>query len=196
MKYYNAMQDMIGNTPLVKINHMGIKQEVNLFAKLELYNPGGSVKDRAGLYMIKDAEHKGLLKPGSTIIEATAGNTGLGIAFAAMNKGYHVIFIVPMKFSEEKQTLMRAFGGEIINTPRESGMLGAIDKANELLKSIPNSLSMKQFENPNNPLAHYETTGPEIYHDLDGQVDYAVIGAGSGGTFTGILKYLKEKNPS
>lgn len=196
MKYYNAMQDMIGNTPLVKINHMGIKQGVNLFAKLELYNPSGSVKDRAGLYMIKDAERKGLLKPGSTIIEATAGNTGLGIAFAAMNKGYRVIFVVPMKFSEEKQTLMRAFGGEIINTPRESGMLGAIDKANELLKSIPNSLSMKQFENPNNPLAHYETTGPEIYHDLDGQVDYTVIGAGSGGTFTGVLKYLKEKNPS
>ncbi|MHC1772230.1 MAG: PLP-dependent cysteine synthase family protein [Flexilinea sp.] len=196
MKYYNTMQDLIGNTPLIKINHMGIKQEVNLFAKLELYNPGGSVKDRAGLYMIMDAERKGLLKPGSTIIEATAGNTGLGIAFAAMNKGYRVIFIVPMKFSEEKQTLMRAFGGEIINTPRQDGMLGAIAKMNDLLKSIPNSLALKQFENPNNPLAHYETTGPEIFRDLDGQIDYVVIGAGSGGTFTGVLKYLKEKNPA
>lgn len=195
MKYYNSMQDMIGNTPLVKLNNLGIPENVNLFAKLELYNPSGSVKDRIGKYMIADAEKKGLLKPGGTIIEGTAGNTGLGIAFAALNKGYRVIFVVPTKFSEEKQTLMRALGAEIINTPREDGMLGASAKAKELEKSIPGAVSLKQFENPADPLAHYETTGPEIYSALDGNIDYLVAGAGSGGTYSGIMRYMKEKNP-
>ena len=195
MKYFNSMQDMIGNTPLVKLNNLGIPENVNLFAKLELYNPSGSVKDRIGKYMIADAEKKGLLKPGGTIIEGTAGNTGLGIAFAALNKGYRVIFVVPTKFSEEKQTLMRALGAEIINTPREDGMLGASAKAKELEKNIPGAVSLKQFENPANPLAHYETTGPEIYSALDGNIDYLVAGAGSGGTYSGIMRYLKEKNP-
>lgn len=196
MKYYNSMQELIGNTPLVKLNYLGVKQEIQLFAKLELWNPSGSVKDRTGYYMIKDAEEKGLLKNGSTIIEATAGNTGLGIAMAALNKGYNVIFVVPEKFSEEKQILMKALGAEIVHTKREEGMLGAARVAEELKKEIPDAISLKQFENPSNPLAHYETTGKEIYTALDGKIDYVVAGAGSGGTYTGILKYLKEKNPN
>lgn len=195
MNYYNSMQDLIGNTPLVKLNHSGIKKGVNVFAKLELYNPSGSVKDRTGLYMVKDAENKGLLKKGGTIVEATAGNTGLGIAFAALNKGYRIIFVVPTKFSAEKQSLMKALGAEIVNTPREEGMLGAVRKAEEIKSTIPFSVSLQQFKNQSNPLAHYETTGKEIYQQLDGQIDYVVAGAGSGGTYTGILKYLKEKNP-
>lgn len=196
MKYYESMQELIGNTPLVKLTHLNLPEGVNIFAKLELYNPGGSVKDRAGKYMIEDAERRGLLKPGGTIIEGTAGNTGLGIAMAALNKGYRVIFVVPKKFSQEKQTLMRALGAEIVKTPREEGMLGATAKAEELKASIPGAVSLKQFENPANPLAHYETTGPEIYRDLDGEIDYLVAGAGSGGTYSGIVKYLKEQKPS
>ncbi len=193
--YYNSIHELIGNTPIIKLNNLGVKKDVEVYAKLELWNPGGSVKDRIGTYMIKDAEEKGLLKPGGTIIEATAGNTGLGIAVAALNKGYRVIFVVPTKFSVEKQTLMKALGAEIINTPREGGMLGAAKKAEELLKTIPDSVTLKQFENMSNPLAHYETTGPEIYSQLDGNIDYFVAGAGSGGTFTGIVKFLKEHNP-
>ena len=157
------MQSLIGKTPLVKLTHVGLPEGVNLFAKLELWNPSGSVKDRTGLYMVNDAIEKGLLKPGGTIVEATAGNTGLGIAFAALNRGIRVIFVVPTKF---------------------------------LLTQIPGSVSLRQFRNMANPLAHYETTGPEIYEDLDGQIDYVVAGAGSGGTFSGILKALKEKNPN
>jgi cysteine synthase A len=195
MSYYSSMKELIGNTPLVKLNNFDTPNGVNLFAKLELWNPSGSVKDRTGLYMVLDAENKGLLKPGGSIIEATAGNTGLGIAFAALGRGYRVIFIVPTKFSEEKQTLMRALGAEIINTPREYGILGAEKKAEELLSTIPGSVSLRQFRNQSNPLAHYETTGPEIYRDLGGKIDYLVAGAGSGGTFTGILRYLKEQNP-
>ncbi|MDF2505470.1 MULTISPECIES: cysteine synthase family protein [Clostridium] len=195
MKYIEDVRDLIGNTPIIKINTIRIKEGVNIFAKLETNNPGGSVKDRIGVYMIEDAEKKGLLKPGYTIIEATAGNTGIGVALGAINKGYNVIFVVPKKFSVEKQALMRALGAKIINTPREDGMLGAVAKAEELLKDTKNSISLRQFENATNPLAHYETTGPEIYRDLDGKIDYLVAGAGSGGTYTGVVKYLKEKNP-
>lgn len=195
MSYYESMQDLIGNTPLVALKHFGLPPEARLFAKLELHNPAGSVKDRIGKYMIADAEGKGLLKPGGTIVEATAGNTGLGIAFAALNRGYRIIFVVPTKFSQEKQTLMRALGAEILNTPREGGMLGAAEKAEELLHSIPGAISLEQFKNPHNPLAHYETTGPEIYRDLDGKIDYLVAGAGSGGTYAGVVRYLKEQNP-
>ncbi|NLU52590.1 MAG: cysteine synthase family protein [Clostridiaceae bacterium] len=194
MGYYESMQELIGKTPLVKLNHVGMPEGVQLFAKLELYNPAGSVKDRIGKYMIVDAEKKGILKAGGTIVEATAGNTGLGIAFSALNKGYRIIFVVPTKFSEEKQTLMRALGEEIINTPREGGMLGASAKAEELRASIPGAVSLDQFKNLANPLAHYETTGPEIYQDLDGKIDYIVSGAGSGGTFTGVVRYLIEQN--
>lgn len=195
MHYYKSMQELIGNTPLVKLSNMGIKNSLNVFAKLELYNPSGSVKDRTGIYMLRDAENKGTLKKGGTIVEATAGNTGLGIAFAALNRGYRIIFVVPTKFSAEKQTLMKALGAEIVNTPREYGMLGAVEKAEEIKSQIPDSISLEQFKNQSNPLAHYETTGKEIYNDLDGKIDYVVAGAGSGGTYTGILRYLKEKNP-
>lgn len=196
MALYQSTQEMIGNTPLVKLNHFDLPEGVNLYAKLELMNPSGSVKDRIGKYMLDQAERDGLIRPGGTIVEATAGNTGLGIAFAALNRGYRVIFVVPTKFSQEKQTLMRALGAEIINTPREGGMLGAEQRASQLRESIPGAISLEQFHNPANPLAHYETTGPEIWRDLDGQVDYLVAGAGSGGTYSGIVKYLKEQAPS
>ena len=195
MHYYNSMKELTGNTPLVRLTHLGVKPGVNLFAKLELYNPAGSIKDRTATYMIENAEKNGELRKGGTIIEATAGNMGLGIAFAALNRGYKVLFIVPEKFSAEKQTLMRALGAEIINTPRKDGMLGAIQKAEELKNGIKGAISLGQFVNQSNPQAHYETTGPEIYKDLDGDVDYIVAGAGSGGTITGILRYFKERNP-
>ena len=196
MKYYDSMQALIGNTPLVRLGNIVQKPGVNVFAKLELWNPSGSVKDRTGLYMVKDAEKRGLLKSGGTIVEATAGNTGLGIAFAALNRGYKIIFVVPTKFSAEKQALMRALGAEVINTPREKGMLGAVERAEEIKATIPGSISLEQFKNQSNPLAHYETTGKEIYQSLDGNIDYVVAGAGSGGTYTGILRYLKEQNPN
>lgn len=196
MAVYDSMQALIGNTPLVRLTQLDLPEDARLYAKLETYNPAGSVKDRVGKYMIEAAERNGQLKPGGTIIEATAGNTGLGIAFAALGKGYRVIFVVPTKFSQEKQTLMRALGAEIINTPREGGMLGAADKAEELRASIPGAVMLGQFKNPANPLSHYETTGPEIYRDLDGKIDFFVAGAGSGGTYTGVVKYLKEQDPS
>ena len=194
MEVYNNVQEMIGNTPILKLNHLGVKPGVNVYAKLELMNPAGSVKDRVGIYMIEDAERRGILKPGGTIVEATAGNTGIGIAVAALNKGYKIIFAVPEKFSIEKQRVMAALGAEIVHTPREEGMLGADRKADEIIASIPGAVSMKQFHNPSNPQSHYETTGPEIYRQLDGQIDYLVAGAGSGGTFSGVVKYLKEQN--
>ena len=194
-RYYENMAELVGNTPLVKLGRVGAPEGVELFAKLELWNPAGSVKDRTALVMVRDAEESGLLKPGSTIVEGTAGNMGLGIAFAAIGKGYHVVFVVPEKFSEEKQTLMRALGAEIENTPREGGMRVAADRADELLKEIPNSVALRQFKNPANPRAHYESTGPEIWDALEGEIDYFVAGAGSGGTFTGVTRYLKERKP-
>ena len=193
MALYNDMQELIGNTPLVRLRHLDLPEDAELYAKLELFNPSGSVKDRIGKYMIEDAERKGILKKGSVIVEATAGNTGLGIAFAALNRGYQIIFVVPIKFSQEKQTLLRALGARIINTPREGGMLGAWKKAEEIRSSIPGAVTLEQFKNPANPLAHYETTGKEIYDDLP-DIDYLVAGAGSGGTYSGVVKYLKEKN--
>ncbi len=192
MDVHMSIQDMIGKTPILKLNHLGVKDSVGLYAKLELMNPAGSVKDRVGVYMLKDAEERGLLKPGGTIVEATAGNTGIGIAIAALNKGYRVIFTVPEKFSIEKQKIMKALGAELIHTSREEGMLGAEKKAQEILDQIPGSISLRQFRNPANPLAHYETTGPEIYEQMDGKINYLVAGAGSGGTFSGIMKHLKE----
>ena len=196
MAYFASAQELIGNTPIVKLTHIPLPEGVNLFAKLELFNPAGSVKDRVGKAMIEDAEQTGRLQPGGTIIEATAGNTGLGIAFAALNKGYRVIFVVPTKFSEEKQTLLRALGAEIINTPREEGMLGASAKADALRAEIPGAISLGQFVNPANPRVHHDATGPEIYRDLNGKIDYLIAGAGSGGTYSGVVKYLKEQNPS
>lgn len=196
MKYYESMKKLIGNTPMVKLPYAGAGLNSEIYAKLELYNPSGSVKDRIGEYMIKEAEEKGKLRPGSTIVEATAGNTGLGIAFAALNKGYHILLVVPTKFSEEKQQLMKALGAELIHTPREEGMGGAVKKAEELRQQIKGAVSLEQFKNPANPEAHYKTTGPEIFEQMEGKIDYVVLGAGSGGTFSGILTYLKEKDKS
>ena len=193
--YYADMSQLVGNTPLVRLGNVGAPEGVDLFAKLELWNPAGSVKDRTGVSMVRDAEERGLLKPGSTIVEGTAGNMGLGIAFAAIGKGYHVVFVVPEKFSEEKQKLMRALGATIVNTPREGGMLAASAKAEQLLDEIPDSVALRQFKNPANPLAHYETTAPEIWDALEGEIDYFVAGAGSGGTYTGIMRFMKERNP-
>ncbi len=194
MRYYNDIRELIGGTPLLKLNHSHINENVNIYAKLELFNPGGSVKDRMGVALIEDAENKGILKKGYTIVEATAGNAGIGIALAALNKGYRVIFAVPEKFSHEKLVIMEALGAEIIHTPLEKGMNGAFEKVEELLAEAENSVCLSQFTNPVNPKIHYETTGPEIYNDLDGKIDYVVAGAGSGGTISGIMKYLKERN--
>ena len=194
MALYENMQELIGNKPIVRLNHLGLPDDVRLYAKLELYNPSGSVKDRIGKYMIDDAERQLLPHFPVRRAEATAGNTGLGIAFAALNRGYSIIFVVPTKFSQEKQTLLRALGAKIINTPREEGMLGAWKKAEEIRSTIPDAVTLEQFKNPSNPLAHYETTGKEIYDELDGNIDYLVAGAGSGGTYSGVVKYLKEKN--
>ncbi|HEX2925146.1 MAG TPA: cysteine synthase family protein [Ruminiclostridium sp.] len=195
MKYYNDIRELIGNTPLLRLNNIGIKESVKLFAKLELFNPGGSVKDRMGTALIEDAEKAGTLKEGYTILEATAGNAGIGIALAAMNKGYKIIFAIPEKFSREKLAIMKALGAEIIQTPLEKGMNGAFEKVQELLETIENSVCLSQFTNPANPKIHYYTTGPEIYRDLDGKIDYVVAGAGSGGTISGVLRYIKERNP-
>ena len=196
MKVYGSVQDLVGNTPVVEISHIHIPNNCRIFAKLEYLNPGGSVKDRLGLSLIEDAEQSGNLLPGGTIIEPTAGNTGIGLALAAIGKGYHVIFVVPEKFSLEKQTLMRALGAEIVNTKTELGMRGAIEKAKELVLKTPGAFSPSQFSNPANPATYMKTLGPELWRDLDGQIDVFVAGAGSGGTFMGTSQFLKEHNPS
>jgi cysteine synthase len=195
MNYLNDLRELIGGTPMLRLNKLGLPEELRLLAKLELFNPGGSVKDRIGLSMIEAAEKSGALRPGGAIIEATAGNTGIGVALAALGKGYRVIFAVPEKFSAEKVTLMKALGAEIVRTPAAAGMGGAREKAALLLSEIEGSVSLDQFENPANPRIHYETTGPEIYRDSGGEIDYFVAGAGSGGTFSGVARYLKERIP-
>lgn len=194
MKYADDIRDIIGNTPLLKLNHISPDRDVNIFAKLEYLNPGGSIKDRIGLQIIENAERDGLIKPGSTIIEATAGNTGIGLALAAFEKGYRLIIVIPEKFSVEKQILMKALGTELIITPSEDGIEGAVAKAEKLLKEIPNAFMARQFDNPANVEAHRKT-GKEIYDALDGKIDVLVAGAGSGGTITGIAQYLKSQNP-
>ncbi|WCN38434.1 cysteine synthase A [Aneurinibacillus uraniidurans] len=196
MNIYSNVKELIGNTPIVEIHSYPLPEGVRLFAKLEYFNPGGSVKDRLGVELIRDAEERGVLKPGGTIIEPTAGNTGIGLALAAVGTGYRVIFVVPEKFSLEKQTLMRALGAEVVNTPTAQGMKGAIEKAKQLEQEIEGAFCPQQFGNPANPAAHYKTTGPEIWEQMDGNVDVFVAGAGSGGTFMGTARYLKEKNPA
>lgn len=196
MNVYRNVKELIGNTPIMEITAFPLPAGVRLFAKLEYFNPGGSVKDRLGMELIRAAEKSGQLKPGGTIIEPTAGNTGIGVALAAVGTGYRVIFCVPEKFSEEKQELMRALGAEVVNTPTEQGIKGAIAKAQELAASIPGSFVPQQFANPANPAAHYKTTGPEIWQQMDGQIDVFVAGAGSGGTFMGAARYLKEQKPA
>lgn len=196
MNVFRNVKELIGNTPIVEITQFELPEGVRLFAKLEYFNPGGSVKDRLGMELIRAAEENGQLAPGGTIIEPTAGNTGIGVALAAVGTGYKVIFCVPAKFSEEKQELMRALGAEVVNTPTELGIKGAIAKAKELAESIPGAFVPQQFANPANPDAHYKTTGPEIWSQMDGQVHVFVAGAGSGGTFMGAARYLKEQNPN
>ncbi|MQR95468.1 PLP-dependent cysteine synthase family protein [Fictibacillus phosphorivorans] len=194
MKYFKNVHEMIGNTPLMEITQFSLPEGVRLFAKLEFMNPGGSVKDRLGLELLDAALSKGDLVQGGTIIEPTAGNTGIGLALAAINKGINVIFVIPEKFSIEKQELMKALGATIVHTPTADGIKGAIQKTKELLNEIPNSFSPSQFSNPDNPNTYYKTLGPEIWDALDGNVDVFVAGAGTGGTFMGTARYLKEKN--
>ncbi|MFE1243797.1 PLP-dependent cysteine synthase family protein [Fictibacillus sp. NPDC058756] len=196
MNYYKNVHEMIGNTPLMEITQFSLPKGVRLFAKLEFMNPGGSVKDRLGMELLECALSSGQLKPGGTVIEPTAGNTGIGLALAAINKGINVCFVIPEKFSIEKQELMKALGAKIIHTPTSEGMKGAIKKTKELLNEVPNSFSPAQFSNPDNPNTYYKTLGPEIWNDLDGKVDIFVAGAGTGGTFMGTARYLKEKNPN
>jgi O-acetylserine dependent cystathionine beta-synthase len=196
MAIYRNVHELIGNTPLMELTQFDLPNQVRLFAKLEFMNPGGSVKDRLGLELLDEAFRSGKLKTGGTLIEPTAGNTGIGLALAAINKGIRVLFVVPEKFSMEKQELMKALGAEIIHTPTALGMKGAIEKTKELLKEIPNSYSPAQFSNPANPLTYYKTLGPEIWGELEGKVDIFVAGAGSGGTFMGTARFLKEQNPN
>lgn len=193
MKYATGIQQLIGNTPLLELTNMDIPNNCRIFAKLEYLNPGGSVKDRLGVSLIEDAERRGVLKPGGTMIEPTAGNTGIGLAIAAIGKGYKVKFVVPEKFSQEKQGLMRALGAEVINTPTEKGMKGAIEKAQQLAKD-EQAFSPSQFSNPANPETYVRTLGPELWEALDGKIDIFVAGAGSGGTFMGTSRYLKSQN--
>lgn len=195
-KVVNSVMELVGNTPILKINKFDLPEGVEVFAKLEIFNPGFSVKDRPAQYMLEDGEKNGFIKEGTTIIEATSGNTGIGLAMAALCKGYKVIICIPEKYSEEKQNIMRALGAEVVNTPYDKGTDGAVEHAKMLANEIPNSYMPNQFENEANARAHYETTAPELYEQLDSDMDIFVAGVGSGGTFSGIAQYLKEKNPS
>ena len=194
---YTSATQLIGRTPLLELT--GIEKECKLSArllgKLEYFNPAGSVKDRVALAMIDDAERKGLLTPGATIIEPTSGNTGIGLACVAAGRGYRTIIVMPDSMSMERRLLMAAYGAELVLTPGALGMQGAIDKANELAAMIPGSFIPAQFDNPANPKAHFDTTGPEIWQDTDGHVDIFVAGVGTGGTITGTGKYLRSQNP-
>lgn len=193
-KHYNSIIDLIGNTPLLELKNISIPNNNRILVKCEFYNPAGGVKDRIAMYILDKLYKENKLFKDSIIIEATAGNTGLGIAFCAIKYKLKSILVVPSKFSIEKQIIMKALGASVINTPKEDGMQGAISKTKELLKDIPNSFSINQFDNINNPNAHYNLTAREIYEDTLGDVDYFVCGAGSGGTFSGVMRYLKEKN--
>lgn len=192
MRIFKNVHELIGHTPIVEISQFPLPKDVRIFAKLEFMNPGGSVKDRLGVELLREAFESGKLQEGGTVIEPTAGNTGIGLALAALNKGVQVILCVPEKFSIEKQELMKALGAKIVHTPTEKGMRGAIEKTEELLKEIPGSYYPRQFGNPANPETYYKTLGPEIWDQLDGKIDTFVAGAGTGGTFMGTARYLKE----
>ena len=196
-KIYTSADQLIGKTPLLELTHIEKKLSLKakLVAKLEYFNPAGSVKDRIAKAMIDDAEAKGLLKEGSVIIEPTSGNTGIGLASVAAARGYRIIIVMPETMSVERRQIMKAYGAELVLTEGAKGMKGAIAKADELAKEIPNSFVAGQFVNPANPKAHFESTGPEIYEDTEGKVDYFVAGVGTGGTITGVGQYLKSKIP-
>lgn len=197
-KIYSSIEELIGKTPLMELKKIEKKYSLKgkLFAKLEYLNPAGSAKDRVALFMIKEAEKQGELKADSVIIEPTSGNTGIGLACVAATRGYRIIIVMPETMSVERRQLMTAYGAELVLTDGSKGMSGAIQKAEELAKEIPNSFIAGQFVNPANPKAHIETTGPEIYADTDGKVDIFVAGVGTGGTITGVGEYLKSKNPN
>ena len=198
MKVYNTVTELIGNTPLLRLSNFiaanGLEAEI--YAKLEYFNPAGSVKDRIAKAMLDDAEEKGALKPGATIIEPTSGNTGIGLAAVAAARGYKIILTMPETMSVERRNLLKAYGAQIVLTDGSKGMTGAIEKANELAASTPGSFIPGQFVNPANPAIHRATTGPEIWNDTDGKVDIFVAGVGTGGTLTGVGSYLKSKNPN
>lgn len=198
MALYKSILDLVGNTPLVELSHFSEANELNatILAKLEYFNPAGSVKDRIAKAIIEDAEKTGKLKPGSVIIEPTSGNTGIGLAAIAAAKKYRVIITMPDSMSVERRNLMKAYGAELVLTPGKEGMKGAISKAEELHKEMPNSIIAGQFTNPVNPATHLATTGPEIWRDTEGKVDVFVAGAGTGGTISGVGEYLKSKNPN
>lgn len=196
MKVYQNLIELVGNTPMLRLNNMEKTNNLTgeIYAKLEKYNPAGSVKDRAALEIIEDAERKGILKPGATIIEPTSGNTGIGLAFIARLKGYKVILTMPSSMSEERIKVLKAYGAEVVLTDAALGMQGSLDKADEILKQTPGAIIAGQFTNPANVNAHYKTTGPEIWEDMDGNIDVFIASVGTGGTLTGTAKYLKEKN--
>ena len=196
-RIYQSAEELIGRTPLLKLNRYAAEKEYGgaILAKLEYLNPAGSAKDRAALFMVNDAEKRGILKPGGTVIEPTSGNTGIGLAMVAVRRGYRVIIVMPDSMSKERRTLMTAYGAELVLTPGCEGMKGAIEKAEALKEAIPGSFILGQFENPANAEAHYRTTGPEIWEDTEGRVDLFVAGVGTGGTMTGVGRYLKEQNP-
>lgn len=198
MAIAQSLTELVGNTPLLSLNKFSAKQglDKSIIAKVEFFNPGGSVKDRIALAMIEDAEAKGILNPGATIIEPTSGNTGVGLALVSAVKGYHLILTMPETMSVERRNLVKAYGAEVRLTSGREGMAGAIRAAEELRASIPGSVILQQFENPANPAKHYATTGPEIWAQTEGKIDIFVAGIGTGGTISGIAKYLKEKNPA